>query len=105
MHTTDIYPTKGKTQKPGDIIFTVADVNWVHYPHKDALVVTTKVANNIIHRMLVDNGSSANILFWNTYQKIGLTRADLSPTTTPLYRFTGDHIILKGTIKLAVTLG
>ena len=31
----------------------------------------TKIANNIIHRMLVDNGSATNILFWNAYQKIG----------------------------------
>ena len=29
----------------------------------------------------------------------------MTPTTSPLYRFTGDSVILEGTIKLAVTLG
>ena len=30
---------------------------------------------------------------------------DMGPTTTPLYVFTGDHVILKGIIKLAVIVG
>ena len=55
--------------------------------------------------MLVDNDSAANILFWDAYQKTGLTQADLSPTISSLYRFTGDYVIPIGTIKLAVTLG
>ena len=55
--------------------------------------------------MLVDNSSVVNILYWNAYQKTELMRADLSPMTIPLYGFTGDHAILEGTIKLAVTLG
>ena len=65
----------------------------MHHPHEDALVVTTKIANSLIHRMLVDNGNAINILYWDAYQKIGLTRTDLSPTTSPLYKFTKDHVI------------
>ena len=64
-----------------------------------------RIANNIIHRILADNSSATNILFWDAYRKTGLTQADLNPTTSPLYGFTGDHMILKGIIKLAVTLG
>ena len=92
-------------QKSGDIVFTEAETNMVHHPYEDALVVTAKIANIIIHRMLVDNGSTTNILFWDAYQKIRLTWADLSLMTTPLYGFTMDHLILEGTIKLVVTLG
>ena len=55
--------------------------------------------------MLIDSGSAVNILYWNSYQKIGLKRADLCPTTLPLYEFIGESLILEGTIKLAVTLG
>ena len=39
-----------------------------------SLVVTTKIANNIIHKMLVDNGSAANILYQNAYQKTGIAK-------------------------------
>ena len=93
VHTTGIHPAEGTTQKPGDIVFTKADTNWVHHPHEDALVVMAKIANSIIHRMLVDNGSAANILFWGAYQKIRLTQANLSPMTALLYEFTRDHVI------------
>ena len=32
-------------------------------------------------------------------------QADLTPTTCPLYKFTGDCVIPAGTMKLAITLG
>ena len=104
VHTASIGNTKGKTQRPRDIVFTEADANWVHHPYEDAPVVTAKIANRIIHRMLVDNSSTANILFYDAYQKTELMRADLNPMTTPLYGFIGDHIIPEGTIKLVITL-
>ena len=52
----------------------------------------------------MDNGSAVNILYWDTYQKIGLRRVNLIPSTFPLYGFTRDTVIPEGTIKLAVTL-
>ena len=55
--------------------------------------------------MLVNNGSAIDILYYDIYQQTGLTESDLNPTTSPLYGFTGDHVIPKGTIKLAVTVG
>jgi hypothetical protein len=33
-------------------------------PHDDALVMTLTVANHGIYQILVDNGSSADILYW-----------------------------------------
>ena len=53
--------------KSEDIVFTKTDASWVHHPHKDALVITTKIPNNLIHRVLIDNGSAVNILYWSTY--------------------------------------
>ena len=54
--------------------------------------------------MLIDSESTVNILYWNAYQKIGLKRADLHSTTSPLYEFTGESVIPEGIIKLVVTL-
>ena len=82
-----------------------ADTKWVHHPHTDILFITIRIGNSIIHRMLVDKGNAANICFWDTYRKTVLPQADLSPMTSPLYGFTGDHLIPRGTINLAVTLG
>ena len=54
--------------------------------------------------MLIENGRATNILFGHAYLKTGLTRADISPTTSPLYGFIGDHVIPEGVIKLIITL-
>ena len=58
-------------------------LNWVHQTQEDALVIMTKIASNLVHRILVDNENVVNILYWHTYQKIGLTRANLSPRPHP----------------------
>ena len=105
VHRSDVHLIRDTTGESKDIIFIDIDVKCVHYPHTNALVVTVKIANSIIHRILVDNDSATNILFWDGYRMTGLTQADLSPITSPLYGFTEDHMISKGTIKLAVTFG
>ena len=46
-----------------DIVFTEIDATWVHHPHEDALVFTTKITNSLIHRVLIDSGSAVNILY------------------------------------------
>ena len=74
--------------KPKDIVLTKTDVSWVHHPHEDTLVITAKIANSLIHRVLIDSGSAVNILYWNAYKKIGLKRVDLCLMTSPLYGFT-----------------
>ena len=55
--------------------------------------------------MLVDDGSVVDIIYLDAYKKMDLIETELSPGTSPLYGFTEDHIIPKGTIKLAVTVG
>ena len=58
-----------------------------------------------MHRMLIDNESAMDIIYLDVYKRMGLTERKLSPTTSPLYGFTRDHVIPKGTLKLAVTVG
>ena len=55
--------------------------------------------------MLVDSGSIVDILYWDAYKRMGLTKNDLSPTTSLLCGFTRDHVISRDTIKLAMTVG
>ena len=48
---------------PTLIYFGPEDVVGVATPHEDALVITVTIGNAKVHRLLVDNGSSANILY------------------------------------------
>ena len=77
----------------------------MHHPHTDALVIAARVENSNVHKMLVDDGSAVDIIYLDTYKRMGLTESELSPTTFPLYGFIGNHVIPKGTIKFAVTVG
>ena len=55
--------------------FSKEDVRRLHHPHDDALVVSIRVGDYNVHRMLVDNGSSANILYYLAFQQMGINKA------------------------------
>ena len=73
--------------------------------HTDALVITPRMANSNVHKILIDNGSAVDIICLDVYMGMGIIESELSPTTSPFYGFTRDHVIPKGTIKLAMTVG
>lgn len=58
-----------------------------------------------MHKVFVDNGSSVNILYYNTYHKMGLLDKEKTVENVYLYDFRGEAIWVKGTIRLLVTLG
>ena len=68
--------------KSEDIVFKETDASWVHHPHEDSLVITTKISNSLIHWVLIDSGSAVNIFYWSAYKRMGLKRADLHLTTS-----------------------
>ena len=48
--------------------FTKEDARRLHHPHDDALIVSIRVGNYNTHRVLVDNGSSVDILYYLAFQ-------------------------------------
>ncbi|GFY82856.1 hypothetical protein Acr_02g0010960 [Actinidia rufa] len=59
----------------------------------------------ILERILIDNGSSANILFISVFERMKIGLDKLHPFHTPLVGFGGNMMHLLGWIKLQVTLG
>ncbi|XP_074327819.1 uncharacterized protein LOC141665735 [Apium graveolens] len=88
-----------------DIVFWENDAKWVHYPHTDALVIKIKSGTVNVHQALVDTGSSADILTYDAYKKLGLLDREQTSIGGHLYVFTGNSIGVKGTILLPMTLG
>jgi hypothetical protein len=74
-------------------------------PHNDALVVTVTVANHAIHQVLVDNGSSADILYWPTFKQMGIDRDRIKLFGSPLVGFGREQVQLVGIIPLPVIVG
>ncbi|GFZ00941.1 hypothetical protein Acr_14g0005760 [Actinidia rufa] len=65
------------------ITFSNDDLRCVHLPHDDALVVSAVIANFNVQRILIDNGSSADILFISAFEKMKVGPDKLHPFHTP----------------------
>ena len=87
-----------------DITFSERDAHHVHHPHCDALVIKAMIANNNVHRILVDNKSSVDILYFQAFERMGLKVNDPKPSPNPVYDFKGDLVIPLGVISLPMTL-
>ena len=87
-----------------DITFSDRDARHVLHPHCDALVIMTMVANNNVYKILVDNKSSVDILYYQAFQMMGLKVSDLKPSPNLIYGFTGDSVIPMGVISFPMTL-
>ena len=51
-----------KNDKP-DIVFLERDSHGIRQPYEDPLVIVLRVEEFNIHRVLIDNGSSADIIY------------------------------------------
>ena len=51
------------------IEFSKEDARCLHHLHDDALVISIRVGDYNTHRVLVDNGSSIDILYYLTFQQ------------------------------------
>ena len=54
---------------------------------------------------MVDNGSSADIIYLLAFQQVKLNKERLRPFTSLLVSFTGDRVIPKGIVKLTIIAG
>ena len=87
------------------ITFSDSDLEGCQHPHDDPLVIRAVVANKTIHRVLVDNGSSADIIFASAFDKMGIGREKLELVSTHLRRFFREKVLPFGSIQLVLTLG
>ena len=98
-------PRSNKKRENDDITFKENDAHLVHQPHYDALVIKAMVANNNVYRILVDNESSVDILYYQAFKRMGLRDSNLRPFPNPIYSFTGDSVVPVGVITLLLTVG
>ena len=54
------------------ISFTDEEVERIHHPHDDAIFITLLIADYTTRKVLVDNGSSADIFYYPAFQQMRL---------------------------------
>ena len=87
------------------IIFTDEDARELHHPYDDAIVITLTIVNYTTRRVLIDNGSSMDILYYLAFQQMRINKELLCPINMPLIGFGGMKVLLVGTIFLPVVVG
>ena len=98
-------PTKRTQWSHSPITFSEEDVNLISYPHTDALVIEANIQSWRIGKILVDTSSSADIIFSDTFDKMGIDRSLLQPSDVPLMGFGGKRVNAIGKISLSVSFG
>ena len=63
-------------------------------------MISLVTAGRKVHRVLVDQGSSADVMFWSTFNKLQLSPDQLRPYTRCLYGFARDQVEVRGHIEL-----
>jgi len=73
-----------------------------HSPN-DPIVISLVTAGRTVHRVLVDQGSSVDVMFWPTFEKLELSPDQLRPYGGCLYGFAGNQVEVRGYIELRTT--
>ena len=98
-------PKRIKTNVPLVLSFSDADKQGTIQPHDDALVVTLRIGGYNVKRVMVDQGSVAEIMYPDFYKELGLKLKDLTTYSLPLVSFEGKMVVPKGQIRLPVQAG
>ncbi|XP_028064773.1 uncharacterized protein LOC114267890 [Camellia sinensis] len=96
---------KGKTEEKDVLTFSSNDMERIQVPHNDTLVVTLCVKDFDIKRILVDQGSSVEIMYYDAFKQMKLEDKDLAPATSPLVGFNSQPEWPIGKIILPVKAG
>ena len=67
-----------------DMYFLEEDARGVKQPYDDPLVIMVMIEGFNTRRVLVDNGSSANIIYLSTFQQLKVDPKRLRPFESPL---------------------
>ncbi|KAJ9547211.1 hypothetical protein OSB04_019754, partial [Centaurea solstitialis] len=84
------------------LTFDQDDLTGINQKHHDALVIQLTIGNCLTKRVLVDGGSSANVIFSDTLKIMGIDRSNIVRRTTTLVGFNGDATSTLGEIVLPV---
>ena len=93
-------PKRARVELPLVMGFSDKDKIGIIQPHDDALVITIRIGGYDVKRVMVDQSSTAKIMYPDLYKGLNLKAEDLTPYSSPLVSFEGKIIIPKGQVRL-----
>lgn len=100
VDTSQRWPQKSPADPP--ISFSTEDLLGVNFPHNDPLLVVLAIDKYDVTKVLIDTGSSVDIIFRETLEKMGIDLKDVKPSSRTLTGFNGSSEVIMGTIRLSV---
>ncbi|XP_027357261.1 uncharacterized protein LOC113866650 [Abrus precatorius] len=87
------------------ITFTDEDFQGVDPIQDDPMVISVDILNCTVRKTLIDQGSSADILYWNTFKQLGIPEEELKEYREILVCFSGERVETRGCIDLYTSFG
>jgi hypothetical protein len=87
------------------ITFSQEDLQLKDYPHNDAMVIYCVIKGFLVHNVLVDTGSAADIIFAKAFSQMQEPEDKIHDATHPLCGFGGRQIVALSKITMPVTFG
>ena len=94
---------KTKMTVTSTLSFSKEDKEGTFQPHDDALVVTLRIGGYDVKRVLVDQGSGAEIIYLDLYKGLNLKLEDLERYDSPLIGFDGRMVVPRGMVRFTCT--
>ena len=98
-------PKRTRLDRPLVMGFSDEDKIETIQPHDDALMIILRIGGYDVKRVMVDQGSAAEIMYPDLFKGLNLRTEDLTPYSSSLVSFEGKVIIPKGQIRLPVQTG
>ena len=95
-------PKRTRLDRPLVMGFSDEDKIGTIQPHDDALVIILRIGGYDVKRVMMDQGSAAEIMYLDFFKELNLRTKDLTPYSSPLVSFEGKVIIPKGQIRLPI---
>jgi hypothetical protein len=87
------------------ITFSQKDLHLKDYPHNDAMVISCVIMGFLVHNVLVDTVSAADIIFAKIFRQMQEPEDKIHDATHPLCGFIGRQIVTLSKITMSVTFG
>jgi hypothetical protein len=87
------------------ITFSQENLQLKDYPHNDAMVISCVIKGFLVHNVLVDIGSVADIIFAKAFRQMQEQDDNIHDATHPLCGFGGRQIVPLGKITMLITFG
>ncbi|XP_065621435.1 uncharacterized protein LOC136064088 [Quercus suber] len=107
MQVNSIYKTPSSKQRrtDKDMFFSKEDTRGVKQPYDDPLVIMLTIKGFNTRRILIDNGSSVDIIYLFAFQQLKLDPGRLRLFESPFISFSEDRVYPKGIVTMIVTMG